>query len=134
MDYKAVAKQFCDYYYGAYNGHLQNPPSQIQRPHLANLYAPQSLLTNQLQELMGTEKIMNYIWSESLSHHVKSFVNMSAQPSVGNSIIIVVQGESFFLNDENQTKLPFTETFLIAMNQQNNGFIIFNQIFSTQGI
>lgn len=134
MDFKQLAAHFVDLYYKGYNAHLkQGEESQIQRPNLADLYRDTSLLTNQDQEYVGVQLIMKYLL-ENLKFHAKDPVNFSAQPSVGNSILICVQGDSFFVDMDPPQRLPFTEVFLITMNEQQNGFIIHNQIFSCQGV
>lgn len=132
MDYKSLAKGFVDFYYKAYNGHLKQ--DEIQRHQLSILYTKETLLTNQDQELIGVESIMNYILNENLKYHMKEPVNISSQPSCGNSVLVCVQGESLFVDMEIPQRLSFSEIFLITINENRDGFVIMNQIFSTQGI
>lgn len=143
MDYNELAKQFTEFYYSMYNPkfdeELQFLEDDFNRKELASLYCDTSLVTYHNEEIMGTEKIMEYMLADKVKGHYEQMTNVLAQPSVDDSVLIVVQGDSFFPspeenpNDEKTPKLHYTEIFLIAQDQESGSFIIHNQVFSTQG-
>lgn len=148
MDYTEFGKQFTKFYYDAFNGTFDDDWSltELQREELANLYHENTLLTNQDNELMGVNDIMEYLMKDDLLYEVKHCINFTAQPSIEDTVLITAQGDCFFVNPDGYTeneltpdnpdfhKLHFTEVFLIGQDPETESFVIHNQIFSCQGV
>lgn len=123
MSFEEIANQFCQIYYELYN-------DVDRRAQLSEIYTPQTLLTLNRKQIMGND-IMGEIMA--LQNHRKIHQHVTAQPSMNGTILMTVQGQTGFLDDNNQVETPleFFEIFLIG--QQDGQFYIINQIFSTIG-
>lgn len=124
MSFENYARQFAEIYYNLYN-------DIDQRRNLAEIYTPNSLLTLNNKQIVGNNDIMEELMN--LKNHRKLHQHVTAQPSLNDTILLTVQGQTGFLDDNGQVETPleFFEIFLIG--QENGQFFIINQIFSTIG-
>ena len=128
MNYHEIARQFLEQYYSLYNADPVD--GQLPRMQLAQVYREQSLFSIQNDEIIGANNIMQKICSENLINHRKRVDNFLTQPSLNNSLLIVVQGTSGFTDQEFQQM--FTEIFFVV--HENSNFFIVNQFFSLHGV
>ena len=136
MNFSQIGENFVDTYFRLWNVQLNEAGEIIeeQRAQLQGLYGPQSFLTMQGHELVGTEMIMNYICQESLRgvRKLKEVVNSQPIPVADGCILVVVQGAMQMSPTEVNT-LPFTEVFIILATPDGNVQVV-SQILTTHGV
>jgi len=117
MDVDALAKQFSDFYYPAFDS---------DRSQLGNFYRAQSLLTFEGATFTGspeiTEKLVGLPF-QKVAHRIST---LDAQPNgMGNGAIVMVTGE--LLVDDETNAQRFSQVFHIA--QDGDSFFVLNDVF-----
>lgn len=89
-----------------------------------------------VSNLMKKSKTISPLFIITVLDQVQNLANLPFQYCVtfSPSVLVCVQGESLFVDMEIPQRLSFSEIFLITINENGDGFVIMNQIFSTQGI
>ena len=125
----AFGNAFVSWYFQAFNEGKEN---------LAGVYADNTLITFQDQQITGTNprtgqlNIIERLTSLGLVGMTKRPIVIQAQPSIGGTVLICVQGNCRMSPDEAE-ELGFFEIFLVARTEEGS-FQIVNQVFSTSSV
>lgn len=124
------ARAFVDWYYGKFN---------TNKEEVLGLYNESSLVTFQEKQYSGTNQMTNKLWIEETitSPYLIQMTKtpspfFTIQPSIGNTVLISVQGNCRMTPEEAE-EIGFFEIFLVAQ-VEGGGFVILNQIFSTASV
>jgi len=127
--FQELADAFVNWYYDKLNN---------KRDELELVYNNESLVTFQDIQIYGQNargqlNIIERLLSEGLKEMTKKPLHVTAQPCVGNTVLICVQG-SMRMSPEEVEELSFFENFVIGKDNESGGFFICNQVFSTNGV
>ncbi|PBK64549.1 nuclear transport factor 2 [Armillaria solidipes] len=117
-DLATVAKQFTDFYYNTFDSN---------RPALASLYRPESMLTWENNQILGVSNIVEKLVSlpfEKVLHKVETCDAQPSNPAAG-SIIVLVTG--LLRVDDGEQPLPFTQTFQLIPDAGT--YYVYNDLF-----
>ncbi|GAA5922653.1 hypothetical protein JCM3775_005804 [Rhodotorula graminis] len=117
-DINAIAKQFTDFYYQAFDADRKN---------LGPLYRDHSMLSFEAQQFQGTAAIIEKLASLPFTTIQHQIATMDAQPAATDkaSMIVLVTGQ--LLTGDEQNPLSFSQTFHLI--PEGNSYYIFNDIF-----
>ncbi|TGZ81414.1 nuclear transport factor 2 [Ascodesmis nigricans] len=116
-DFHAVAQQFTDYYYATFDGN---------RSALAPLYAEESMLTFETNQIRGVSGILEKLTTLPFTKIKHEVATLDAQPSgPDGSIIVAVTGK--LLLDEEQRPQSFSQTFHLI--PAGGSYYVRNDIF-----
>ncbi|GKZ75662.1 nuclear transport factor 2 [Aspergillus niger] len=111
-----MAEQFVQFYYQTFDS---------DRQQLAGLYRDTSMLTFEDASMMGVAPIMDKLMGLAFQKVQHQISTLDAQPSVNNSIIVMVTGA--LLVDDEQRPMNYTQTF--TLNPEGGSYYVFNDIF-----
>lgn len=126
--YQAFAEGFIAWYTEHYNHTNDTTKYDLQV-----IYTQNSLLTIQDQVIVGTESIINKLTDSNLIYSTKTITHYTAQPSIGETVLICMQGEMLMTPEEEHT-IPYMEIVLVGADPETEQFYIINQIFSTHSL
>jgi hypothetical protein len=132
VDINGLARQFIEAFYEIFNPPTE-PGIPSRRNEIAPFYTDQSLATFQNVELVGREAIMQFWLGENLEQMRKIPAHIMAQPSIGGTIVIIVQGELKTTPDEEMT-LTFVEVIVLIPDESTGQYYIVNHIQSTHSV
>ncbi|PYH89816.1 NTF2-like protein [Aspergillus ellipticus CBS 707.79] len=116
-DFQSIAQQFVQFYYQTFDNERQN---------LAGLYRNESMLTFETSSMQGVQPIMEKLLGLAFQKVRHETSTLDAQPSINNSIIVMVTGA--LLIDEEARPMNYTQTFTLCPDG-NGSYFVFNDIF-----
>ncbi|EMD34408.1 hypothetical protein CERSUDRAFT_86529 [Gelatoporia subvermispora B] len=116
-DINAVATQFTDFYYTSFDR---------DRSSLEPLYRPESMLTFEGTQLLGTANILEKLKSLPFQNVQHKVTTLDAQPST-NPGAIIVSVTGLLLVDGGENPLQFSQVFQLV--PSDGTYFVFNDIF-----
>ncbi|EIW85474.1 nuclear transport factor 2 [Coniophora puteana RWD-64-598 SS2] len=118
-DFKAVGKQFTEFYYQTFDS---------SRAGLKDLYRPNSMLTWESKEIVGAESIVEHLQNLPFQSVVHKITTIDAQPSSedGRNILVSITGQ-LVVDEDIEHPLPFSQVFQLV--QQAGSYFVFNDMF-----
>ncbi|KAF2209441.1 hypothetical protein CERZMDRAFT_100235 [Cercospora zeae-maydis SCOH1-5] len=117
-DFQAVARQFVEYYYKAFD---------TNRSELAALYRDQSMLTFEGNPTQGSGAITTKLVELPFQRVEHQVATLDAQPSnESGGILVIVTGA--LLVEEEKRPMSYSQTFQL-LPDGNGSYFIFNDIF-----
>ena len=121
MSFQEVGQGFVGQYYQFFS---------TNRPSLAGVYRPNSLMTWAGQQMQGADAIMERFSTLAFNQAQFKTEDIDCHPSVSGGVIVVVNGEVLIEGEEHPLK--FNDVFHLALDQANSWYIS-NQLFRIIG-